>query len=311
MQWHTFWHNQVQHYEAKNTALSNFPPISNILYHFLSVHKKETAFASFILWMQPTVQHRNTLTRAAFNGKTPHDTLPRTRSSDFKLILTLSPPYWRHGFFHFCVPMLRNSVIPAVFIKHITIISFKLITVCFCGQFFKYRNYFTPNLIVFKGEPRRLLKLLLAGCFILDDLLLQVFLVRLNVPWPLGHCSILTYPYLFSNLQNIWTAYCWHTIYTWTWFTFIQNLQFSVKHLHGICLALCVSIRQLPIFQTMMYKKLLTFYSGKHRIPKTRKWVDNFYEHTHFMYVKQAGYATIQELTFSFTKWFKWHIPDW
>jgi len=95
--------------------------------------------------MQPTVQHRNILTRAAFTGKTPHDTLYVTCSSDFKLILTLPPPYQRHGFFHFCVPMLRNSVIPAVFIKHITITSFKLIILSFSGQFFKYRNYFTPQ----------------------------------------------------------------------------------------------------------------------------------------------------------------------
>jgi hypothetical protein len=70
----------VEHYKAKNTALSTFPPISNILYHFLSVHKKETTFAFFILIMQPTVQHRNTLTRAAFEGKTPHDTLYKTSS---------------------------------------------------------------------------------------------------------------------------------------------------------------------------------------------------------------------------------------
>lgn len=39
----------MEHYKAKNTALSNFPPISYTLYHFLSVHKKETTFAFFIL----------------------------------------------------------------------------------------------------------------------------------------------------------------------------------------------------------------------------------------------------------------------
>jgi len=158
--------------------------------------------------MQPTVQHRNTLTRAAFNGKTPHVTLYVTRSSDFKLILTLPLPYQRHGFFHFRVPMLRNSVIPAVFIKHITITSFKLIILSSLVNFLNTAIILPPNLTVLKGEPKRLLKLLLAGCFILDDLLLQMFLVCLNVSWPLGHCSILTYPYLFSNLQNIRTAYC-------------------------------------------------------------------------------------------------------
>lgn len=158
-------------------------------------------------------------------------------------------------------------------------------------------------MIVLKGEPRRLFKLLLAGCFILDDLLLQMFLVCLNVPWPLGHCSILTHPYLFSNLQTIRTACCWHTIYAWIWFPFIQNLQFSVKYLHGICLALYVSIRQIPVFQTMMYEKLLTFYSGKHRISKTRKWVDiflrtyKFYEcETSTLYHNSGTYIFMQKM---------------
>ena len=31
-----------------------------------------------------------------------------------------------------------------------------------------------------------------------------------------------------------------------------------------------------PYFSYMMYKKLLTFYLVKYRIPKTRKWVDFF-----------------------------------
>lgn len=165
--------------------------------------------------MQPTVQHRNTLTRAAFNGKTPHDTLYLTHSSDFKLILTLPPPYQRHGFFHFCVPMLRNSVIPAVFIKHITITSFKLVILCFSGQFFKYHNYFTSQ---FDSTYKVSLGDYL-NCFLQDALSLMIFSFRCSLYVWMSPGHLVTVPFSHTQISSAtcktWTAYCKCTIHTW------------------------------------------------------------------------------------------------
>jgi hypothetical protein len=96
---------------------------------------------------------------------------------DFKLILALLPPYQRQGFFSFCVPMLRNSVIPAVCIKHINITSFKLIILCFSGQFFKYHNYFTS---LFDSTYKVSLGDYL-NCFLLDALSLVIFSFRCSL----------------------------------------------------------------------------------------------------------------------------------
>ena len=123
---------------------------------------------------------------------------------DFKLNLTLPPPYQRHGFFHFCVPTFRNSVISAVCTKHINITSFQLIVLCVSGEYFKYHNHFTSQSdSTYKVNLGDYL-----NCFLLDALSLMIFSFRCSLYVWMSPGHLVTVPFSQTHISSATCKTC-------------------------------------------------------------------------------------------------------